>query len=557
MGVQMSSTMRVLGGAVAAAGSLNLWMRYTDRVEGDDPFSQHSRVQQKKHWISGMHEPYIPNALQRKFVEEHFPKFQCLLPRSLNEIDQQSRLQSAVQLEYLAKCPVSPSQLPPGGTVVVGGPPALLSTAFENGVIYINDGRRPPIANASALHLEWDSPSEGPTSSQPVHFMRDQLKRLVFPEFLADAQRTGHFSWKSLDWISWIQNPSKWLVGARVAIAFQRFTQSGPHPEVMREVAARAERNQHCYKLLDKLMGHQLLLPGAGSVYIARTPGEKKSLESMQQDLAEEGREFPFLSDQEITKAFGNRRPKGVAFANKIHDSTLSFDFVSQLSARIIQKRGHVIDGHVIAVYTDDPDQGGIVEYRINATGEKHYTRFQKLVMSLGTQQVLGVDKNPLFDIVAARGVSFTALLHLPEGTKLPAATVCGATNHVTRLAGPVLHQGKNVFLARMTCAACITPKSDSACYDAVAAIGLRTAVSEVLGGEVEVLGGRGCSRQVSRYGQIHWLQVNKTLKAAARGLTPRGTSEDIGSSLPNKKSGIYIQYGAGGGGLTMGPSQP
>ncbi len=52
-----------------------------------------------------------------------------------------------------------------------------------------------------------------------------------------------------------------------------------------------------------------------------------------------------------------------------------------------------------------------------------------------------------------------------------------------------------------------------------------------VVGGEVEILTTYGCNRQISAYGQIHWLAVPKALKAAARGFTPRGREEDVGSS--------------------------
>ena len=107
-----------------------------------------------------------------------------------------------------------------------------------------------------------------------------------------------------------------------------------------------------------------------------------------------------------------------------------------------------------------------------------------------------------------------------------------------------------------MTCGACITPKSDSADYDGVAVVGLKKAVEDVLRGRIEILTAYGCNRQVSQYGQTHWLQVPKTLKAASSFLTPRGGEEDIGTSLPNSSAGIFIQYGAGGGGLTQAPSK-
>lgn len=552
-------TIRLLGGTALGVGGLNLWMRYADRVTGDDPFSQHSRAQHKKHWISGMHEPYIPSAAQQALIQKHFSQFQHLIPSSEDSIRRDYSLKSPVHLRHLSNCPVDISKLPTGGTVVVGGPPALIATSFEKGVTYINDTRRAPIAFGSALHLEWDAESEAPTSSQPIHFMKDQIKRLLFPEFLQTAQETGHFSWKSLDWVCWtkiaLTNPSKFLEGIKIAIAFQRFTQSGPHPEVTAEVSERAKRNERFYTRLDKEENSQLLLPGQGSVYVARNPSETQDLIGMQKRLITEGRAFPFLSAEELKKEFGYI-PQGETFGKKVHDRSLSPHFISLLCHRVEKQGGQVITGHVTAVYTDDPEQGGIVEYQVNQDEQKHYMRFKKLVMSLGTQQVLGVDHAPLFDIVSARGISALALIHLPQGANPPAVVVCGATNHVTKLAGPLLTETGHVMLARMTCGACITPTSDSADYDGTAAIGLTKSVSDVFNGKVEVLTVYGCNRQVSQYGQTHWLQVPKTLKAAASGLTPRGTQEDIGSALPSKPSGIFIQYGAGGGGLTQAPSQ-
>lgn len=549
----MTLTKRLLGGAIACAGGYSLWIRYEDHVTLSDPFSKHSNVQHKKHWLSGMHEPYLPNGTQMEFITQHFEQFQHLIPPSYENVNYQCKLKTPVHIRRLSNCPLN--ELPPlEGTVVVGGPPALISTAFEKGITYIKDSRKDPIAYKSALHLEWDSFSEAPTSSQPLYFMIDQLKRIVFPEFLSTAENTGHFSWKSLDWTSWIKNPSKWDVGIRIAMAFQRFTQSSPHPEVLEEVATRTKKNEQFYNLLDKELNQQLLMPGKGSIYIARTPNEKQDLLSMQSNLLKEQREFCILDEKQIIDHFGYI-PEGNAFGKKTHDRALSPHFINLLSDRILKNGGKVIDAWVTTIYTDDPDLGGILEYRTNSDNKIHYTPFKKLVMSLGTEAILGIDDKPLFDIVSARGISMIALAHLPMEAKLPPVIVCGDTNHVTKLAGPLPYQGKNLFLLRMTCGACISPTSDSFDYDGNAAVGLKSAVSDVLKGKIEVITASGCNRQVSQYGQIHWLSVPKTLKSNSSGLTPRGTNEDAGCSLPNKSSGIFIQYGAGGGGLTQAPS--
>ena len=138
------------------------------------------------------------------------------------------------------------------------------------------------------------------------------------------------------------------------------------------------------------------------------------------------------LSETELLNRF-NYRPKGLLFGEKTHDRILSPHFLSLLSSRIVQQKGKVIDARVTTIYTDDPDAGGILAYQ-TGVGETQHIPFKKLVMSLGTQQVFGVDRSPLFDIVAARGVSTVALAYLPKDARLPPAVVCGDTNHATRL---------------------------------------------------------------------------------------------------------------------------
>lgn len=547
----------MLGGMAVGAGTFNLWRRASDTVTGDDPFSKHSRLQLEKHRFSGMHDPYVADfsTRERNFFEVHFPSFRHLLPFSAQDLAEQVQLKSPVRLRHLADCPVDRSSpLEKRGTVVVGGPPALISTAFEESITYINDGRQRPIAFSSAFHLEWDAESEARTSAQPLHFMIDQVARLFFPEQLATAQKTGRFSWKSLDWVSWISHPAQWGAGIRIAVAFQRFAQSGDRSEVVRPLAEQTKQDQCFYQRLDEELDHQLLMPGEGegSIYAATTLEEKEGLLCMQKGLTQESRNFPSLSESDLLKAFGYL-PEGEAFHRKEHDRILSPHFWTLLTDRISQRGGEVINGVVTAIYTDDPEQGGILEYRIKGVNGLHYLQFDKLVMSLGAQQVLGVDGAPLFDIVAARGVSALALVHLPRGSKLPPEVVCGGTNHVTKLAGPVPLFVNDVFLVRMTCGACITPTSDSASYDGGAALGLRTSTGQVLKGRVEMLSVQGCNRQMSRHGEAQVLAVTKSLKAAAEWFTPRGEQEDIGSSLPNKP-GIFLIYGLGGGGLTRAP---
>ncbi|CAM4754954.1 unnamed protein product [Rotaria magnacalcarata] len=84
----------------------------------------------------------------------------------------------------------------------------------------------------------------------------------------------------------------------------------------------------------------------------------------------------------------------------------------------------------------------------------------------------------------------------------------------------------------RFTAGACITPNvsdENAANYDGTIALGLVAAVRNTLGEscQIEPLIVHGCNRQVSRHGQISWIEPYP---------------------------GIHVQYGAAGGGLTRAP---
>ena len=137
-------------------------------------------------------------------------------------------------------------------------------------------------------------------------------------------------------------------------------------------------------------------------------------------------------------------------------------------------------------------------------------------------------------------------------------SVVCGATNHVTRLAGPVVLRDPgsgrdcNTYLVKMTCCACITPnviEPSNTHYDGVAAVGLVSAVRQSLNTEVEVLTVWGCNRQVSRWGESHWLSVGELTQG-------KRVIQDSGPYRPQTDSGVHIQLGAGGGGITQGPAR-
>lgn len=247
-------------------------------------------------------------------------------------------------------------------------------------------------------------------------------------------------------------------------------------------------------------------------------------------------------------------------FGEKTHDKYLNPNFMQLLAERLREKRCEVVNGVISRVFTDSPEEGGILEYTVNGgNGERVYVPFKKLVLSLGAQRVLDGASDPMLDIVAARGVSMLAFAYLPEDQILPPGTVCGATNHVTSLAGPVpteiVKDGKrmNAYLVKLTCSACITPSvldETGSNYDAVAATGLLAAARNVMGCDFEVLTVWGCNRQVCRWGQGHWFEVQPAPNGKIVAL------KDMGTHKPDRATGILVQLGAGGGGLTQGPSR-
>ncbi len=559
--------LRFLGYCGGASVAVQTACRYSDSVEGTDPFSQHSAKQHQKHPFSGMHEPFFPSPEQREFCSAHFPEHTHLVPVSPEVFAQQQALETSVKIRSLASCPER-INFEGAGTVVVGGPPALISSANESNVTYINDKRRHPIAKGSAFHLEWDAESEAPTSYLPTQFMANQIFRALFHyESLKQAEKTGQFSWRSLDWVGWIRHPSHWLEGIRVGIAFQRAVSATlgkkEREALMEECSQRCKANQKFYEQLNVDLENKLLLPGSGSVIVARTEGEKQALIDMKEGLKKEGRTLTLLSSGEFESRYGFVPPEGIAFGEKTHDAVLSPDFMELLANRIETLGGKVINGTLQTIYTCCPNEGGVVEYQ-TFDGKKHYVPFSNLVLSLGNQRILGADDKPIFDVVTARGVSALAIAYVPKGRGLPPVLVCGGTNHATKLSEPITVQkddgnSYDAYLLRMTGAACITPnvsEKDSANYDGTAAVGLISAVRKTLDCEVEVITVYGCNRQVSEYGQSHWISPPIGDQPTSSFLAPRGHYLDQGTHRLDSRT-IKVQMGAGGGGLTQGPAQP
>lgn len=562
-GMMTYAFLRAAGMCGAASTLVNLTCRYFDSVEGTDPFSQHTMKQHRKHPLSGMHEPFFASSEQRSLCLEHFPEHGHLLPASEDAFKQQQALKTAVRIKSL------PAGLPredfrEAGTVVVGGPPALISSANQRNVTYINDMRRHPISRGSAYHLEHDAAMEGPSDYLPSHFMVDQIFRTVINyQSLRAAEKTTHFPWRSFDWAGWIKHPQYWMEGLRIALAFEKTVRAasgtGERRALLQEVADRCKANQAFYEGLDAKLDHQLLLPGRGAVMLARNAAEEEELLMVKEDLALEDRTLAILSADEMQARYGFVPPGAVAFTEKTHDMILSPNWMELIAHRIQTLGGKVIDGTLKTIYVDNLDEGGFVKY-ITPDGEKNYLPFSELVLSLGNQRIMGKDGRPIVDVIAARGVSALAIAYVPKGRQLPQVFIYGDTNNVTMLSGPVSINGREAYLLRMTAGACITPNRsdpDSADYDAAAAVGLIAATRKALDCEVDILTVYGCNRQVSEFGQSHWFTAPVNDQPEQSFLIPRGHHLDCGTHRNANPYSVKIQVGAAGGGLTQGPAQP
>jgi hypothetical protein len=440
-----------IGGVSATGFALyHAGRRFYDQVDGTrsgDAFAQHTLKQHRAHLFSGMHEPYIPSPEQQAFFLKHFPQHSHLLPRSLEEFQQQQALKSVVRIASLKDSPFV-SEFKGEHTIVVGGPPALVSSANERGITYVRDLRAHPIAFGSAWHLEHDGISEAATTHQPSQFMKHQILRALFKyESLESAEKTGQFSWRTLDWVGWLQHPEHWAEGVRVALAFQRvtnsYTDSEKRKEALQEAAQRCKANEKFYEDLNKELDGKLLSEANGAIIIARNSNEERDLHLMKQGLEIEKRHLRMLSSDEMQERYGFVPPGGIAFGEKVHDRILSTNVMSLLAQRVQDQGGEVINGVLTAIYTDLPEKGGIVRLT-TPDGNSRCIPFSKLVLSLGSQRILNQVGDPLYDTVSARGVSVLGVAYVPQGQTIPQGTVCGGTNNVIRLSDAVEIVGKD-----------------------------------------------------------------------------------------------------------------
>lgn len=527
---------------VSSVSIINFAFRYTDTVQVNDEFSMHARQQQLKHLISGMHDPFITsNSKEIELFNQHFSQFSFLFYKNLDTIKEKFALKTPVKIRPMAECPFQgQSSGYNSQTLIVGGPPALVTgiAMMKNvkDLTYINDERRIPISFGSAWHLEQDAETEAPTTYRPVQFLFEQVSRVVFRYVsYASVQQTGYFPWRTLDWIGWLKYPNHWLAGFKVSFWFQWLAMFDDRAPTLKKLAAQCVANEKFYEQLNETLEGRLLMRGNGSVIVARNNEEVLQLEALRAALEKEGRNLKILSKGEVLRRYGFL-PTGFKYAEKEHDRVLRPNFMKILSDFFRNKGGKVIDGTLTTIYVDDKQTGGIAEYT-TPDGQKHHIPFTQLFMSLGSQPIINKNNKPLFDVIAARGVSILAHIYVPRKYQLPPVLVCGGTNHATKLSDPVkmnYPDGKeyDLYLVRVTAGACITPNvsdQNAANYDGTIAVGLVAAVRNTLGQScrVEPLVIHGCNRQVSRHGQISWIEPYP---------------------------GIHVQYGAAGGGLTRAP---
>jgi len=532
--------------AAATATSATTFLIHQKRakITGTCEFSEHTRQQHEIHFISGMHSPFITqNKNLLAHFHQNFEHFSHLLPKNAEELRKKQSLRMPVKISRLENFSDSRSVVSGKADVLaVGGPPALFTAvaSLQEGkkVIYLSNEEGWPIANGSAWHIEEDADAEAPSTYSPVTFMKNQLLRTVmYRESYEEIERTGMFPWRTLDWVGNLKNPGQWLPAFRVATNFYLKNRKGPdfRQAELDTVIKRCRFNEKFYHTLNERLNGRLLLPGSGSIIVARNQAELDDLNAQQQNLVKEGRTLHFLSREDIIKRYGFAL-EGIAFAEKPHDKVLSPAYKKILSDHIRAQSGTVINGTLVEVFTDGKNAGGFAKYR-NADGHEYYLSFGHLIMSLGNQEILDFNNKPLFDLIGATGSSGLALVYTPPHITLPRVTVCGGTNHAPLLSDkpiPVMHEGKamNLNLLRFTAGACITPAyrgNEGGDYDSTISLGLVNAVYKTFGSDCQVkpLTVYGCNRMVSQNGQTAWLQPYP---------------------------GIDAQYGPGGGGLTRAP---
>lgn len=79
----------------------------TNGVKNNDRFATHTKEQQKKHPLSGMHEPLIPTESQVEVFEKYFKQYKLLIPSSGEDFLAKRTINAPITIKPLGALPKS------------------------------------------------------------------------------------------------------------------------------------------------------------------------------------------------------------------------------------------------------------------------------------------------------------------------------------------------------------------------------------------------------------------------------------------------------------------
>lgn len=448
--------------------------------------------------------------------------------------------------------------------IAVGGPPAAmvaLEVAHQGRpVLYVNDQdaaspdkQRRPIWAGAGNHGEPDALTEGPayiTGHYPLGFLMRELLRACMPPGYDSAVLHPDYSWLSLNWSEWLQNPRQWPAAFRVAFGnhqlakqYLKALHQGKLPAVLEKMQ---KKTQDSWLYLQEQK--ELLREPRGSLLLAASPQQLQNLLYNQAFLRQEGRELRPISPEEAQKKYGLLPRNALGLMEKTHDFMLVPDFLKKISLKIKKQSGEIkTTWRLVRIYLDtDQQEGGIMEFsETNAQGEKsHFRRFSHAHLSLGATPF----KPAKYDLISVTGVSMNVLVFGADFHGGP--IVFGGTNHLVPLMPPQTIEIKNprngkiqalpVTFARLSAAGSVSPLDRGATwyhYDGRHAVHLLHRVRESLspGMSLHVLSVIGCNRVIGKDG--YQVEFHPTIQVDHQKITCKQ---------------LTIQVGAGGGGLTQ-----
>lgn len=98
--------LRYIAGGSIAAGIGNIAYRYVDSVKGTDEFAKHTNAEHKKHFISGMHKPFVASQDKLDRFKKYFSQYGHLVPNSVEEFQARRAIKAGVDIRPLSECPM-------------------------------------------------------------------------------------------------------------------------------------------------------------------------------------------------------------------------------------------------------------------------------------------------------------------------------------------------------------------------------------------------------------------------------------------------------------------